>query len=116
MSVLDTLIKKYQMLNVPAELDPYEDAFLKAKTMRDSDSVVLLSRVVIASMSSGTYSQCGIRKLIRIYMGQGISFVSVRKDLRCTNDQVTVYQEAVRKAMDEVRNRLMDKIKKSIEV
>ena len=87
-------------------LDPYQKAYYLAKLRRDSDSINLLVRSVAASLPTGVHSSRGIQKLIRNHFGQGISFISIRTDLRCKNVQVRAYQKAVREKMLEIRTSL----------
>lgn len=93
-----------------ASLDPYELAYVKAANLRDGHSFALLRRVVAANLPTGVHSHRGIEKLIRIHFGVPISFVSVRTDLRCRNEQVEQYQTAVREAMAEILERLREKL------
>lgn len=89
-----------------ASLDPYELAYVKAANLRHGPSFTLLRQVVAATLPTGVHSGRGIEKLIRIHFGVPISFVSVRTDLRCRNEQVEMYQQAVREAMHGIRERL----------
>lgn len=96
-------------------LDPYQRAFYRAATVRDDQSFQLLAKSVIASLPSGMYSSRGIEKLVRIYFGSGISFISVRADLRCSNDQVQAYQKSVREAMTRMCDSLVSEIERQLQ-
>lgn len=108
-SLIDTVVEIDE-----SSLDPYQRAFYKAKTKQDADSYRLLARIVHAALPTGVHSGRGIEKLVRIYFGHGISFISVRADLRCTKDQVRAYQQAVRDSMNAVRNNLKISLEKML--
>jgi len=110
MADLARLIKAAEGGIDEGELDPYQRAYLRAFTLRDPDAFRALARVVIATLPTGVHSFRGIEKLVRIHFGHGISFVSVRTDLRCRNEQVKEYQQAVRESMAEIRGRLSDSL------
>lgn len=92
---------------IESDLDPHQLAYLKARQERHTESYQMLTRAVVLGMPTGVYSNRGIEKLVRIHFGHGISFVSVRKDLRCNDAQVKVCQSAVRTTMAEIRKSLV---------
>ncbi|MFZ2524423.1 MAG: hypothetical protein WAW87_03820 [Candidatus Ferrigenium altingense] len=58
-----------------------------------------LVRVVLGSMPTGMHSRRGVEKLVRIYFGQDISMVSVRKDVHAKANE---YRDMVNTALDSV--------------
>lgn len=65
-----------------------------------------LVRVVMAALPTGMHSRRGVEKLVRIYFGQDISLVSVRCDMKCGHARVNEYRDMVRKALDEIVDRV----------
>lgn len=65
----------------------------------------VLVRVAMAAMPTGMHSRRGIEKLVRIYFGQDISMVSVRKDMGCGHPRANEYRDAVRKALNAIGDR-----------
>lgn len=112
---LNKLLHDVQSLLDESALDPYQLAYLKAKTMRDPDSFRLLARVAMAASPTGFHSTRGIEKLVRNHFGQGISFLSVRADLRCNNEKVKAYHRIVSESMEAIRTRLKEALEKILE-
>ena len=65
----------------------------------------VLVRVAMAAMPTGMHSRRGVEKLVRIYFGQDISMVSVRKDMGCGHPRANEYRDVVRKALNEIGDR-----------
>jgi hypothetical protein len=105
------LIKK-AILSVSIDdiTDPFQKAYAQSKLSRENESIRLLTKSAIATFPSGITPFRGIEKLVRIYFGQGISFVSVRADLRCTNAKVEQYQTLTRTFLDSVKLKLENSI------
>lgn len=61
-----------------------------------------LVRVVIGTMPTGIHNPRGVEKLVRIYFGQDISMISVRKDMRCGHPKANEYRDIVKRALDAV--------------
>lgn len=98
------------------KLDPYQKAFFLAKTQQDSESFQLLARSVIAVLPTGVHSRRGIEKLVRGFFGHSFGRISVRKDLRCTNDQAAEYHRVVRIRMTEIKVSLKSALEKMVHV
>lgn len=95
-------------------LNPYELAYLKAKVTRDADSFRLLAKVVVAASPTGFHSTRGIEKLVRNHFGHSISFISVRADLRCRDDQVKAYHRIVSEKMAAINASLKEALEKML--
>jgi|GEM_PF-6217805 len=112
MTTLSTLIKNAGGSIDESVLNPHQLAYYKAKTARDAESFRVLANVAIATLPTGVHPFRGIEKLVRIYFGHGISFISVRTDLRCKDAQVKAYRKAVNEAMVKVRESLKSEIER----
>lgn len=60
-------------------------------------------KVVVGTLPIGNHNPRGIEKLVRIYFGQGISMVSVRKDLQCSHARAKEYRDMVSKALAAIK-------------
>lgn len=65
----------------------------------------VLVRAAMAAMPTGMHSRRGVEKLVRIYFGQDISMVSVRKDMGCGHPRANEYRDTVRKALNAIGDR-----------
>lgn len=64
-----------------------------------------LVRVVVGTLPTGNHNPRGIEKLVRIYFGQDISMVSVRKDMQCGHARANEYRDMVRMALGAIGGR-----------
>lgn len=93
-------------------LDHATHAYLMAATQKSQPAIQELTTIAVASLPTGVYSRRGIEKMVRIYFGQEISFVSVRKDLRTTKEVTMALNASVKESLRGIRARLITTLEK----
>lgn len=102
-------------VEVEAHLDQMQLAFVKARETLDSESIDMITRAIIGTLPTGVHSRRGVQKLVRRELGQSISLVSVRTDLRCKMADCERYQGAVRSFMSKLRAEVIEEFSSTID-
>lgn len=83
-------------------MTPTQINFRNARKLDDS-AIAALAMAIVATLPTGVQSMRGLQKLIRCYMGQKITEVSINTDFKWQVEHVRACRVRVKEFLDEVR-------------
>ena len=103
-AIIMSIVEKAVDANCMAYLKAYHGHELN--NGREERAVAdILVRVVVTTLPTGMHSRRGVEKLVRVYFGQSISMISIRKELACNNRRYYEYRDDVCRALDHIAMR-----------